>query len=63
MHKKSHKQRGGSLHWSNLDDETPVMSERLSSGVHLNTVQGFGADLNRPPLEEWTANQQCNDNM
>lgn len=60
--KSRRKQRGGSmLNYSYLSNNTPnTISERLPAGVYLNTVQGYGANLNNPPIEEFNTVKQCN---
>lgn len=58
------KQRGGQiLGYSSFSDSyTNAIPSRLSTGVHLNTVQGYSAELNNPPLSGVNTVSQCTNN-
>lgn len=69
LHKRSRKnkmkkynQKGGStnLNYSFLNEQG-TMHPRMPAGVYLNTDQGYGANLDNPPIEDYDIIKQCTD--
>ena len=59
---KKNKQKGGSsaLNFSYLNQQPPIQP-RMPAGVYYNTVQGYGANLENPPIEYYNTIKQCTD--
>ena len=59
---RKYKQKGGSnLNYAYLENvNNQIIQPRLPEGVYFNNVQGYGADLNNPPLEGIETVTQCN---